>query len=96
MEAAKIHRQICETYGDNALSDSKVRKWVRMFKDGWAKVHVEPRPGRPSVISEDLVRFVDNKIREDRRFMISTLSIEFPRVSRSVLYTIVSVVRLLT
>ena len=72
------------------MSDSKLRKWVRMFKDGRVNVHNEPRPGRPSLISKDLVRDVDNKIRENRRFTISKLSIEFPWVSRSVLYTIVS------
>ncbi|XP_067143098.1 protein GVQW3-like [Centruroides vittatus] len=90
LAAAEIHHQICEVYGDNAMSDNKVRKWVRMFKDGRVNVHDEPCPGPSSLISEDLVRDVDNKIREGRRFMISTLSIESPQISRSVLYTIVS------
>ena len=39
---AEIHRQISEVYGPNAMSDSKVRKWVRAFKDGWENVHDEP------------------------------------------------------
>jgi len=25
----EIHRQICQVYGDNAMSDGIVRKWVR-------------------------------------------------------------------
>ena len=30
------------------MSRSKVRKWARVFKDGWENVHDEPRSGRPS------------------------------------------------
>ncbi|XP_023231979.1 uncharacterized protein LOC111631874 [Centruroides sculpturatus] len=33
LASAEIHCQIC--YGDNAMSDSKVQKCLRMFKDGW-------------------------------------------------------------
>lgn len=90
VSAADIHRQICEVYGSNAMSDSKVRKWVRSFKDGRDNVHDEPRSGRPSVMTNDLVRAVDEKIHEDRRFTISTLSLKFPQISRSVLYNIVT------
>ncbi|KAG8316686.1 hypothetical protein J6590_044474 [Homalodisca vitripennis] len=46
------------------MSDSKVRKWVRAFKDGQENVHDEPRSGRPSVITEDLVKAVDEKIKK--------------------------------
>jgi len=28
---SEIHHQICQVYGDNAMSDSTVRKWNRMF-----------------------------------------------------------------
>ena len=59
------------------MSDSKVRKWVRAFKEGRENVHDEPRSGRPSVITEDLVNAVDEKVREDRRFTISTLALNF-------------------
>ena len=31
---SEIHHQICQVYGDNAMSDDKVRKWVRMFNEG--------------------------------------------------------------
>ena len=42
------------------------------------------------MITEDLVNAVDEKIREDRRFTISTLALEFPNVSRTILLKIVS------
>ncbi|GFW81967.1 uncharacterized protein TNCV_770961 [Trichonephila clavipes] len=66
---------------------SKVRKWVRAFKGGREKVNVEPRSGRPSVITDDLVNAVDEKIRKGRLFTISTLALEFPNVGRTTLHT---------
>ncbi|GFW83103.1 histone-lysine N-methyltransferase SETMAR [Trichonephila clavipes] len=90
ISAAEIHRQISDVYGPNAMSSSKVRKWVRAFKDGRENVHDEPRSGRPSVITDDLVNTMDEKIREDRRFTISTLALEFPNVGRTTLHKVVS------
>ncbi|GFX95014.1 histone-lysine N-methyltransferase SETMAR [Trichonephila clavipes] len=90
VSAAEIHRQISDVYGPNAMSSSKVHKWVRAFKDGRKNVHDEPRSGRPSVITDDLVKAVDEKIREDRRFTISTLALEFPNVGRTTLHKVVS------
>ena len=37
-------------------------------------MHDDPRSGRPSVVNEDLVRAVEEKIRENRRFTITSLS----------------------
>ncbi|GFW89329.1 histone-lysine N-methyltransferase SETMAR [Trichonephila clavipes] len=39
---------------------------------------------------DDLVNAVDEKIREDRRFTISTLALEFPNVGRTTLHKVVS------
>ena len=50
ISAAEIHRKISDVYGPNAMSSSKVLKWVRVFKDGRENVHEKPRLGRPSVI----------------------------------------------
>lgn len=38
---ANIHLQISELYSHNAMSDSKVRKWIIAFKVGWGNVHDE-------------------------------------------------------
>ena len=46
-------------YGDNAMSDGRVRKWVRMFNEGRENVHDEARSGRPSSVNDDLVRKVN-------------------------------------
>ena len=38
---SEIHHQICQVYGDNAMSDGMVRKWVWMFNEGRQNVHDE-------------------------------------------------------
>ena len=34
LKAVEIHRNICEVYEQNIMTDGVVRKWVRAFKDG--------------------------------------------------------------
>jgi len=74
---AEIHRQLCEVYGPNVMSESKVRQWCCLFK-GRTNVHDEERSGRPSVITDDLMEKVNTTIRGNRHFTISELSLEFP------------------
>jgi len=76
--------------GDNAISDGTVRKWVRMFNEIRQNVHDEARIGRPSLVNDDLVRKVNERVRDDRRFTISDLSLNFPHISRNLVYDIVS------
>jgi len=78
---SEIHHQICQVYGDNAMSDGMVRKWVRIFNEGRENVHDEARSGRPSLVNDDLVRKVNERVRADRRFTISDLSLHFPLIS---------------
>jgi len=77
-------------HGDNAISDGMVRKWVRMFNEGRENVRDEARSGRPSLVNYDLVRKVNERVCDDRRFTISDLSLHFPHISRTLLYDIVS------
>jgi len=78
-----IHHQICQVYGDNAMSDGTVRKLFRMLNEGRENVHDEARSGRPSLVNDDLVRRVNERVRDDRRFTISDLSLHFPQMSRT-------------
>ena len=80
---SEIHRQICQMCGDNAMSDGMVRKWVRMFNKGRENVHDESRSGRPSLVNDDLVRKANERVRDDRRFTISDLSLHSPQISRT-------------
>ena len=82
---SEIYHQICPVYGDIAMGDGMVRKWVRTFNEGRENVHDEARSVRPSLVNEDLVRKVNERVRDDRHFTISDLSLHFP-----LLYDIVS------
>ena len=50
VKLADIHRQICEVYNENAMSEGMVRKWVRKFSDGH-NMHDKLRSGRPSAVT---------------------------------------------
>ena len=86
MLQSEIHYQICQVYGDNGMSDGMVRKWVRMFNEGRENMHDETRRGRLSLVNDDLVRKVNERVRDDRRFIVSDLSPHFPQISRTLLY----------
>ncbi|GFU56097.1 uncharacterized protein TNCV_3405581 [Trichonephila clavipes] len=88
MSTADIHHQIAEVYGTEAMSDSKVRKWARKFKDGQTNIHDVESSDLLSIITEDLMQAVETKIHENRRLTITTLSLEFSNVSRSEVYKI--------
>jgi len=87
---SEIHHQICQVYGDNAMSDGMVRKCVRMFNEGRENVRDEARSGRPSLVNNDLLGKVTERVHDDRRFTISGLSLHFPQISRTLLYDTVS------
>ena len=61
-----------------------------MFNVGRENVHDEARSGRPSLVNDDLVLKVNERVRYDRRFTVSDLSLHFPQISRNLLYDIVS------
>lgn len=86
----EIYRQLCEVYGDNIITEGGVRQWVIRFKNGRTNVHDEDRSGRPSIVTDELVGKVDAKVRENRRFTITKLSLSFPQISRSLLHEIIS------
>jgi len=53
-------------------------------------VHNEARSGRPSLVNDDLVHKVNERVHDDRCFTISDLSLHFPQISRTLLYDTVS------
>ena len=60
------------------------------FNEGRENVHDEARSGRPSLVNDDLVRKVNERVRDNRRFTISDLPLHFPQISKTVLHDIVS------
>jgi hypothetical protein len=87
MSAVEIRRELCVVYGQNVKSKGTVRQWCRIFKDGQTNVHKYERTGWPSVVSDDLVQSVC----ERRCFTISELSCQFPQISCTLLYKIITV-----
>jgi hypothetical protein len=90
MKLAEIHGQLCDMYGEHAMSSSMVWRWVQLGNEGGEKMHDDQRRGRPSVVNKGLVRAVEEKIRENRRFTVTSLSLHFPQISQSLLHKIVS------
>ncbi|KAJ4432093.1 hypothetical protein ANN_20707 [Periplaneta americana] len=71
-KASEIHRQLCEVYGPDVISEGGVRQWCCMFKNGRTNVHDEERSCRPSIVNADLIRLVDERVRVNRRFIMKT------------------------
>lgn len=84
-----IYRQICDVYGNGIMSESRVRQWCIDFKNGRTKVHDEDRSGRPSLVTDELVVKINEKIRVNRRFTITELSEHFPQILQSLVHEIV-------
>jgi hypothetical protein len=72
------------------MNEGTVRQHCRISKDWKTNVHFEQRSGRPSVVSDDLVQSVDQKICESRRFTNSEVSCELPQISRILVYEIMT------
>jgi len=90
MKPAEIHRQLCDVYGEDAMSSLVVWRRVQLFNEGRENVHDDLWSGRPSVVNEVLVHAVEEKIRENRRFTITSLSLHLPQILWSLLHEIVS------
>jgi hypothetical protein len=91
ISAAEILNKLCTAvYSQNVMTEATIRKWCRMFSE-WTNAHDEEWSGRPSVVSDDFVQSVDQKICERWRFAISGLLCEFPQISCIVLYEIIIV-----
>jgi len=63
-----------------------VGKWIRIFNEKRESMHDEARSGRPSLVNDDLMRKVNKRVRDDRRFTISVMSLQFPQISSTLLY----------
>jgi Cdc6-like AAA superfamily ATPase len=87
---SEIHRRLVAVYGEHVMNADSVRKWCTMFRNGRTDVHDAERSGRPSVITDALKQKVNRIIRENRHFTISEVYEQYPDVSRTVVYQIVT------
>ena len=76
-------------YGEHAISSSVLRRWMKLFNE-YAKICMMISGAADRLVNEDLVRAVEEKVRENRRFTITSLFLHFPQIAQSVLHKIVS------
>ena len=73
--ATKIHRILCEAYGDDAMAHSAIWKWVKRFKQGKQSIRDEPRPGRPKTsATPEKLQKLDDLIKANRRIRVTDLA----------------------
>lgn len=70
-------RKIQQAFGDDAMSNSRIKEWYNRFKDGRTSVDSEPRSGRPSTSrNETVIEQVRTLVMEDRRITVRELANE--------------------
>lgn len=62
--AASIHRQLVETYGSEVMTRQYVTKRIQQFEEGRTDTHDEERCGRLSVILDELLQQVEEKVKK--------------------------------
>ncbi|KAJ4430695.1 hypothetical protein ANN_19286 [Periplaneta americana] len=86
---AEIHRQLCNVYGPDIMSNSMVRRWCRQFTEGQTNVHDEDRSGRLSLVTSEL-ESVRQVVLQKQHFTFSEFCGEFLQMTCSLLHEIVS------
>ncbi|GBL89859.1 hypothetical protein AVEN_179628-1 [Araneus ventricosus] len=87
---ADIHRQIVSVYG-NIMNRQSVAKLCRAFSEGGTDILEEHRTGRPSVISDALLRRTEEAIQSNRRLTLKELYKVILEVSMTTLHECVTV-----
>ena len=54
-----------------------MHQWLHLFKSGRPNIHDEDRSGWPSVVSDELIQKIDEKVCENQRFTISAQFAQF-------------------
>lgn len=79
--AANIHCYHVESYRSEAMTCQHVTKWIKLFKEGSTGTHDEDRSGRPSVILENRVQQIKEKVCNDHCVTLVTLTESFSHIS---------------
>lgn len=86
MKAAVIQGPVCEVYQRKYYGT--VRTWVRDFKDSRRNVPGEERSGPPLLITDDLMQKINENVKENRCFTISSYNNKVPNEVPKVVYTL--------
>ncbi|GFO21927.1 histone-lysine N-methyltransferase SETMAR [Plakobranchus ocellatus] len=74
---SEIHKQIAETYGEGAMSRSRVYQWCTWFGEGRTSLGDEPKSDRPKTSTDE-----ENTTRVDE--VIRFFEVLFPINSRKI------------
>jgi len=88
-EVREIHKKIVAVYV-NVINRQNVTKWCREFSEGRTDVHDEQRSGRPSLISDDLLREIEGEIRTNQSMTVRELHHIIPKVSKTIIHEAVT------
>ena len=67
----EIREMLVQVYGDNAMKETAVCKWVKRFSEGRESVTDEERPGRPATSrTEENTAKIRQIVRENCRLAV--------------------------
>ena len=76
-EAAKIHEELVNAEGEQALTLSTIRRWIAKFKGGETDIHDKPRSGRPrEAVTPENIAKVSELVRNDPHITTRDLEAE--------------------
>ena len=82
-KAARAARNFCAVYGDNAIGESKARKWFSRFKEDRFDINDIPRSGSLSRFDEDsLNTSIHNDPRHCTRELANVLNSDHSTIVR--------------
>ena len=79
---------MADVYGDSSPKHSTVAKWSAEFKRGQDSLEDNPRPGRPAVISQEMIDRVERLVLNNRRIKVADFASECG-ISNGSVYTII-------
>ncbi|CAK9829602.1 Histone-lysine N-methyltransferase SETMAR [Anthophora retusa] len=57
-KAAEAHKEICEVYGVDCLTERTCQNWFKKFRSGDFSLNDDQRSGRPSEVDDDKMKAI--------------------------------------
>jgi len=70
-KAAEAHKEICEVYGVDCLTERTCQNWFKKFRSGDFSLKDEQRSGRPTEVDDDQIKVI---IEEDRHITVREIA----------------------
>ncbi|KZC08453.1 Histone-lysine N-methyltransferase SETMAR [Dufourea novaeangliae] len=70
-KAAEAHKEICEVYGVDCITDRTCQNWFKKFRSGDFSLKDDQRSGRPTEVDDDQIKAI---IEEDRHITVREIA----------------------